>query len=268
VKVVLDIQAGEGVAIVLILPVALLEAAEFAFQEIVDIREAKGALAKVPRIGYVNAARFDDPAETKIVPSKHPAHVVAPGEIVAFECRVRVVPETETRQARDADALNRLPGRLIDIDSQIADARHIGGGSAVRGLARKAESEVVEHTGAEGVCFVDQVVLIDDPVCSIGVGQDIGRLKDRFSSGLFRLTYSWLARSDGSRTITVVSLGLIRSRLSNCSRVAARFSSCIGDTPAVDPGAFSAEREGCDCAAISPATSSASTKAIEQANPR
>ena len=93
----------------------------------------------------------------QLVLGNHPAHVIAPGEVVAHKSSGRVV--SETKSAVDSDLLNGLYGLVGQAHSQIGNADGIGCRTSACFLAGIAKPGIVEKVRTEDMALVQQDVL-------------------------------------------------------------------------------------------------------------
>src|SRR6185437_1385530 len=95
-------------------------------------REIEGSVPEKPGVSDIHLAVLDDSAELECVPSEDPAHVVAPGVVVALEDGTQVVTDAEAAQSRDTHCLDALAeAGLKDIHPKIGYIWRVGRRAAV-----------------------------------------------------------------------------------------------------------------------------------------
>src|SRR5438445_13475849 len=173
---VLDKQREDGIPVLLEGAPALSERTNAPEQEVchrgigIVSGEAVGPVLKKV-IVMVEAGALVRASDRQIMTALDPPDSSVPVKRGARQDRIGASAETE--KARDAERLDRLVRRLIDVlDAEVAHVGRVLGRAPARALARDGESEIIEQPRAENVGFLKRGVV--GPVRSlIRIGEQV-----------------------------------------------------------------------------------------------
>src|SRR5205085_4848154 len=145
--VVLNVETGEGIAIVLEFSCALPECGVTAIVGQLPCHQiGESVEAELSRLEelviQIDATAFERSAVVHLMLGNHPAYVIAPAEVIAHKRGRRII--SEAKSAVDPDLLNCFYRLVRQGHSQIGNADSVGGWTTARLLTRIAEAGIVQ----------------------------------------------------------------------------------------------------------------------------